>query len=309
MIHPSFFQAWSKDLDRMNRGKQGAAFEYPDALFQYLALVRTRAKGLDYRSLEGFTRGLIQGVKPALREAGMTEAELVRIKAPHFTQIRRRIVKLRLDPKLVSLLEKDEDVCLLLDATGVKVTNRSEWVRKHANHRQSHGWLKVHLAAESKHQQSVTVVVTRERVGDVRKGPELVHRGADAVRRRGARATRAYADGAYDARKVHNACREEGVRPVIRIHRGASRKSKGSPERAKRVREYQKLGYRRWAERLQYGVRWRVEAKIGAVKRTTGEFVNSTSWRGMEKEAQLKFWTHDALLQHDHTGRAPWDDP
>lgn len=307
LIHPSFFQRWADDVRSLNQGKEGAPFEYPDSLFQYLAFVRTRTKGLDYRSLQGFVRALIEGAKPGLRVWGMKEEELALLKAPHFTHIRRRILPLHLDPKDVSLLEKDEEVYLLLDATGVKVTNRSEWIRKHANNRQSRGWLKVHLGIDATHQQTQVLVTTRERVGDVRKGPELVHRGAQAIRRQGAQPTRGYGDAAYDARKVHNACRDEGLRPVLKIKAGSSTKKKGSPERAKRVREYQSLGYKDWARHTRYGLRWLIEAKFGAVKRTTGEWVQSTTWRPMEKEVALKFWTHDTMLYHDHTGRAPWD--
>lgn len=307
LIHPSFFRRWAHDLKALNQAKEGAPFQYPDALFQYLAFVRTRAKGLDYRSLEGFTHGLIEGAKPGLRIWGMTDAELALLQAPSFSQIRRRIVSLKLDPKDVSLPEKDEEVYLLLDATGVKVTNRSEWIRKHAGNRQSRGWLKIHLGIDHQHQQTQVLVTTRERVGDVRKGPELVRRGARAIRRRGARPTRGIADAAYDSRPTHNACREQDLRPVLRIKAGASTRKKNSPERAQRVRDYQSLGYRDWSEYNQYGLHWRLEAKIGAVKRTTGEWVQSTRWPGMAKEAHLKFWVHDALLAHDRTGRAPWD--
>lgn len=307
LIHPTFFQRWSDDVKKANQGKEGAPFRYPDPLFQYLAFVRTRTKGLDYRTLEGFTRSLIEGMKPGLKIWGMTDEELARIQAPSFSQIRRRIVNLKLDPKDVSLLEKDEEVYLLLDATGVKVTNRNEWIRKHGGNRQSRGWLKLHIGIDHVHKQTQVLVTTTDRVGDVRKAPQLIHRGAKAIRDKGAQPTRGYGDGAYDSRDAHQSCKDEKVRPVLKIKAGASTKKQGKPERAKRVRDYQSLGYRDWAEFNRYGLHWLLEAKIGAVKRTTGEWVQSTTWQARSQEAKLKFWTHDAMLKHDHTGRAPWD--
>lgn len=307
LIHPTFFQKWSLELDRMNDGKEGGPFEVPDSFIQWLAFVRARAR-LDYRTLEGFAEGLIENVKPGLRVWGMKEGELSRLKAPSFSQIRRRMVRLKIDPKDVSLLEKGEDVYLILDATGVKVTNRSEWIRKHGGERQSRGWLKLHLGVDKAHRQTAALIVTREGVGDVRKGPALIHRSANAVRGRGARPVRAYADGAYDSRDDFDACRREGLRPVIKPRTLSNRKRGGrSFERPKRVHEYQGLGYEDWAGYLGYGDRWLIEAKIGAVKRTMGEYVAAKTWWPMVREAEQKFWAHDAMLHHDRTGRSPWD--
>ena len=76
LIHPTFFQRWAHDIEQANHGKEGAPFEYPEALLQYLAFVRTRTKGLDYRSLQGFAHALIEGAKPGLRIWGMKDEEL-----------------------------------------------------------------------------------------------------------------------------------------------------------------------------------------------------------------------------------------
>lgn len=290
----------------MNQGKEGGPYEVPDSFIKYLAFVRTRAR-LDYRTLEGFARTLIHNVKPGLRAWGMKEEELARLKAPSFSQIRRRILHLHLDPKDVTLLQEGDEVSIILDASGVKVTNRSEWIRKHEGNRQSRGWLKLHLGIARETKQSTCVIVTTDAVGDVREGPALIRQGARNVRAQGAHPTRLLGDGGYDARKCFDACRNQGLRPVIRIRAGSGTKLKGGTfERPQRVAEFNNLGCRDWAGYLSYGDRWHIEGKFGAIKRLTGEYVAAKRYRPMQKEVALKVWTHDALLYHDQTGRTPW---
>ncbi|MCA1846859.1 MAG: IS5 family transposase [Actinobacteria bacterium] len=308
LIHPTFFKKWSDELDTMNQGKEGGPFEVPDSFIQYLAFVRTRAR-LDYRTLQGFAQGLIENVKPGLRVWGMTDEQLARLKAPSFSQIRRRMVRLKIDPKDVSLLEKDQEVYLLLDATGVKVTNRGEWIRQHGSAGQSRGWLKLHLGIDKNHKQTATLIVTTDAVGDVRKGPELIRRTAKAIRDRGANPTRDYGDGAYDSRADFDESKRQGLRPVIKPRTNSYANAHGSLERKRRVIEFQRLGYKDWAGYLDYGIRWLIEAKIGAVKRTMGEYVAAKAWWPMVREAKYKFWAHDAMLYHDHTGQSPWERP
>lgn len=308
IVHPTFFQTWVHDVDRMNAGKEGRPFKVPDSCIQWLAFCRTRFKGLDYRTLQGFAEGFIENAKPALRAWGMGQQDLDKIQAPSFSQIRRRIKTLKLDPKTISLLEEGEAVEIILDASGVKVTNRGEWIRRHGKGRQKKGWLKIHLGIDRNHQQTTALITTTERVGDVREGPRLTQRSANHVRARRAKPVKEYADGAYDSRHTFDACNAEGIRPVIRPRAGSSRKKRGGTmERPKRVREFERLGYDDWAGYLDYGYRWLIESKFSSVKRTTGEYVTSREWHAMVQETRLKFWAHDAMLYHDHAGRSPWD--
>ena len=84
---------------------------------------------------------------------------------------------------------------------------------------------------------------------------------------------RVYGDGGYDSKENFNYLAENGIESVIKIRNNSSTKSRGSPSRAKRVREYRKLGYKRWRDRYRYGYRWSAESFFSGVKRVLARHV------------------------------------
>ena len=106
-----FLKNWLADLKKMNKGKDGPHYRYPNSLILLLATVH--AYLLPYRQLEGFLRIMSEHIK-----------RLQKI-VPDFTTIWWKVVKMKinLDPKVN--LEKD-DIVIAVDITGIKVTNRGE---------------------------------------------------------------------------------------------------------------------------------------------------------------------------------------
>src|SRR3990172_3819577 len=101
-------KGWRGELVEMNRGEGGAQYEYPGS---FIKMVARYADGL---------------------------------KAPDYSSMAWRIQ--RLDVKLNDPLAKSNDeVVLAVDASGVKVANRGEWMRHKWKVRR--GWLKIHIAA------------------------------------------------------------------------------------------------------------------------------------------------------------------
>lgn len=76
-----------------------------------------------------------------------------------------------LDPN--AMLHTDEAVVAAVDSTGIKVTNRSDWLRKKpvTEHR---GWIKVHVAVDADSGELLRIEVTDERTTDAAMLPELV---------------------------------------------------------------------------------------------------------------------------------------
>ena len=76
----------------MNKGKIGAPFEYSRTYIQFLAFLKIGFK-IAYRTVQGIVRGL---------------SDYIRIEEIHFTQIRRRILKIK--PSVGNLnLDVDDD--------------------------------------------------------------------------------------------------------------------------------------------------------------------------------------------------------
>jgi hypothetical protein len=80
LIDVSFLKSSNKEIKKMNIGKVGAPFQYSDSYVQFLAFLKTGFK-ISYRTVQGIVRGLSDYIK-ILEEI-------------HFTQIRRRILKIK----------------------------------------------------------------------------------------------------------------------------------------------------------------------------------------------------------------------
>ena len=62
----SFVRNWDKELERMNKGKEGAPYKFPDSYIKWLSVWK---QWTDYRSLEGISRALAaQGIIPAFQD-------------------------------------------------------------------------------------------------------------------------------------------------------------------------------------------------------------------------------------------------
>ena len=152
---------------------------------------------------------------------------------------------------------------IAVDCTGIKVTNRGEWMREKWNiHR---GWIKVHLAVDVKTKEIVAIEVTDERVSDGSKFNSIIDQAEENLS--GRKIKEALGDGAYDRREIFDHLQQKGIQPVIKIRSNAITKARGSPARARAVRELKDLGYQSWKEKYNYGRRWTAETVFSAVKR------------------------------------------
>ncbi|CAD7770360.1 Transposase DDE domain protein [Candidatus Methanoperedenaceae archaeon GB50] len=168
---------------------------------------------LPLRQMEGFLRKLSEYI-PELKVAD-------------YSTVCKRLRKL--DFELSSNL--GEDLVVAIDSSGMKITNRGEWIRHKWKTRK--GWIKAHIAIDVKTRKLLALKITDERTGDGKMLKPLVKQ----IKGRGGEISRVYGDGGYDSRENFNYLAENNVEPVIKIRSNSSTKSRGSPSRAKRVRE------------------------------------------------------------------------
>jgi len=154
LLDMGFLANWSKELNAMNEGKEGARFRYPASFIRLLAVVH--AYLLPYRQLEGFVRALIPHIDG--------------LRAPDYTTICWRVSRMRveLDPSV----EPGRDITIAVDSSGIKVSNRGEWIRQRWRVRR--GFIKVHIAVDVKTKQILSMEVTKEDVPDGRMLRHLV---------------------------------------------------------------------------------------------------------------------------------------
>ena len=108
-----------------------------------------------------------------------------------------------------------------------------------------------------------------------------------------------FGDGAFDKHRLFDFCDQHKIKPVIKIGKGANPDAKGSWRRSVEVRKYQKLGYKNWAKKNEYGRRWTgTEGIFSAVKKIYGERVRAHKIDNMCIEAKRKFWAYQLMKRY-----------
>ncbi len=273
-IDLDFVENWEKELEEMNLGKRGKPFDYPAGLIEFLAFPRYFFR-LPFRQEEGFVEALAK--------------LLPELEVPDYTTIYRRINRLK--PKFErSLRGLGDDVVIAIDASGIKVTNRGEWRRELWGDRSRRGYVKIHVAVDTKTKQILAMEVTDERAGDSKMFKPLVERASERANVR-----LALADPAYDSRENFNFLEAKGIEPGIKIRHGASGKARGSRARRRAAREFLK-DEEDWKQRVGYGRRWTAEGVFSNLKRAFGEFVAAHKFENMIKEMTQKAFCYNLLM-------------
>ena len=257
---------WQKELKQMNRKKSGAPYKYPNSFILFASVIYSFLH-MPYRQLEGF-----------IDKLGTYVPGLI---AADYTTLHRRISKLALQIPI-----PDEDVVVAVDSTGMKVTNRGEWMReKHGKTRR--GWLKVHVTIDVKSKKLLSIEVTEETIADSEVLRPLLK---DINIKDG------LMDGAFDTNDAFNFMKEKGVDcPGIKIRENAVVGEEPSP-RSNAVLEFMKNGYKGWKQMHQYGRRWAVEGYFSAVKRIFGETVRASSTERMISEIKRSFILYNIIM-------------
>ncbi|MEJ7642770.1 MAG: IS5 family transposase [Candidatus Nitrosocosmicus sp.] len=269
LFDSGFLQNWRAELKKMNERKEGPHYRYPNSLISLLATVHVYL--LPYRQLEGFLRMMSIYVKK-LKEM-----------VPDFTTIwwRVEMMKINLDPKINP--EKD-DIIIAVHSTGIKVTNRGEWILdKWKNKRIRKGFIKIHVAVDIKTKKIVSMSVTKEDVHDGKMLKELVEGVPNNYDIK-----KVMADGAYDSKDNFRHLDERKIIPAIRVRRNSSVKNNAKciPRKLPVMQQLKDL--KRWKKRHGYGMRWMAESAFSSIKRTFGEHVSSVKWNNIVNELMLK---------------------
>ncbi|MDN7025355.1 IS5 family transposase [Methanoculleus sp. FWC-SCC1] len=273
-----FLNRWDDLLAEMNAGKCGRPYKYPEPFIVWMACIHIFLL-MPYRQMEGFVRKLAEFIP--------------RLTAADYTTLFRRIEQLDLSLKVTPEFLA-EDVIIAVDSTAITVTNRGEWMREKWKVRR--GWIKVHAMIDVESNQILGLEVTDESVQDDQMFAPLLEQ---AVQNCGEEhpVYLVLGDGAYDRNEIFNLLEKRGILSGIKTRNDAATHSTGSPYRAECVRDRNRLGgYRMWAQKNNYGMRWKVEGDFSSLKRIFGEGVRATSREGMFREIQMKVNWYNMLI-------------
>ena len=282
LFDTDFLSNWRAELKEMNKGKEGAKFRYPNSLIWLLTTVHTYL--LPYRELEGFLRAISVHIK-----------ELKGI--PDFTTMWRRVsrINVKLDPSV----HLKEDVVIAVDSTGTKVANRGEWIRRHKwSSTTRKGFIKIHVAVDTRSKLIVSMKVTKEDVGDGRMLKSLVKDTTINVQQQ-TNIKRVLADGAYDSRDNFQFLHDNDIDPAIKVRKNSSLKSMGCYTRKMAVLQ-QLSDLDKWKHSVSYGRRWAAETVFSSMKRMFGEHVISIKWKNIVNELLMKAHMYNMFMKISH---------
>jgi len=117
-----------------------------------------------------------------------------------------------------SNLQRDDYFVIAIDSTGVKVTNRGEWIRH--KWKVKRGYLKIHIAIGIKKKRILSLDVTSEKVHDGKVLSKLV----DGITiKHNKEIDTAIMDGAYDNNKNFQFLSFRGIQqPAIKVRKNAT---------------------------------------------------------------------------------------
>ena len=261
---------WDVELEEMNKGKEGRKFVYPASFIKLLGYMRAYFH-LPYRQTEGIVRAHAANTLPSI---------------PDYSRICKRInglnIKIDDDDDANKSTLHDDYFVIAIDSTGIKVTNRGEWIRHKWN--VNRGYLKIHVAVDIKKKRILSLIVTSEQVHDGKILPELID---DITIKQNKIVDSTIADGAYDSNNNFQYLSFRGIHPTIKVRKNSRCRKTNHYFRNKTVK-MQKNNLQQWKDSVSYGQRWMAETVFSCIKRMFGEYVTAIRFDNMIKEIILK---------------------
>jgi hypothetical protein len=266
--------SWFDELEEMNKGKKGKPYEFPNSMIEWQSLL---VEKFSTRGAEAITRKL-QRYKLLLQ-------------CNDHSTIHRRILKMDLKFKIPKGVEIHEGT----DGSGFKMTNAGEYFQdKYGKARRK--FARVIITATREDILDVDVVVNEK--GSLTE-VNAAKKHIDEIIEQGGNVVKSYDDGAFDSRDFFNFLEENSIESAIRIRSNATKKAKGSMRRKKETIEFKELGYKKWAKKKNYGMRWvMTEGHFSGIKRGYGDCARAKNIENILTEHKRKVWIYDKVRKY-----------
>jgi hypothetical protein len=183
--------------------------------------------------------------------------------------------------------DDDDDDCFVIavDSTGIKVTNRSQWMYDKWNIKKK-GYLKIHIVVNIKTKEILALDITDEKVHDGKMLKKLVNQVLK-IKPYKIKIRSVLADGAHDTNENFQYLEKKRITPGIKVRKNSIVLSRNNNLRNKEVK-MQSKDLLKWKKKRKYGHRWMAESAFSSIKRMFGEYVAATRFQNMVKEMMIK---------------------
>jgi transposase len=268
---------WDSELDRMNESKKGRPYSFPDSFILVIGYMRSYFH-LPYRQTEGIIKA--------------TGKSLPR--HPGYGHICKRINNLKVGINSGIMTGDgggcDDHLIIAIDSTGIKVTNRGQWMSDKwgvGNKRKRRGYLKIHVAVNTKTREILALEATDEKVHDSRIMKRLVKHVLDNHDKENEKINSVLSDGAYDSSENFRFPDDRRIKPAVKVKRNSIISSRSNRVRNREV-SHQTKDFLKWKKKKKYGQRWIAETAFSSIKRMFGEHASASSFQNMAKEMVME---------------------
>ncbi len=277
LLETKWVGSWDNELTAMNNGKRGKPFEYPESLIK---LQGAWHQWIDYRGVEGVTRKMVEhNIVPTHND---------------FSTINRRVNALDIG----IALPRSGTVRVACDGTGMKLENGGEH-RAKLYGKKKRRYIRVIITADPTTKQLLDCDVAVE--GEGPSEPGFARRSMESMLQQGLRIEKFWGDGAFDDTALFAFLERNGIEPAIKPRKNAVLSGEGTL-RDREITERNRLGYKEWARKREYGQRWTgTEGIFSAVKRKFGECIRAHVIENAIKKAKMKFWAYEAMKAYART--------
>lgn len=226
-----------------------------------------------YKSTYRACQGMVESI---LKLLGINE-----LSCPNYTTLCRRAKTLNV--KLKNNVNTKENVCVLVDSTGIKVQGETEWYAKKHKKLQRQKWKKLHIAIDHSSQQILGVKTTDSYVHDATHFADVIDTIDSNIK-----IETIIGDGCYSLHTSHNYAQNKGAKLIAPPHRNSRKKAENSdyrhkPETPMRdaaidyVRQFDTFedGLCAWKKENDYHRRSLVETAMFRLKTTFGGTINA----------------------------------
>jgi Transposase DDE domain len=258
-----FLDIWDDNLDRINENKKGKPYSFPDSFIHIIGYMRIYFH-LPYRQTEGVIRATGKNLPGH----------------PSYSQICRRVNKL----DIISNRLDDGNIIIAIDSTGIKVTNRGQWMQEKWQVKKK-GYLKIHIAVNIRTKEILSLEVTDEKTHDGKVMIKLIEHILENNKNNKIKLV--LCDGSYDSNENFKFLQKKRIRPAIKVRKNSVISLKNNSLRNREV-HYQLKDLLKWKKKRKYGGRWIAETVFSSIKRTYGEYVSAIKYQNMIKEVMMK---------------------
>jgi hypothetical protein len=276
-IDLDWVDSWVEELTLMNEGKRGAPYEYPNSMLEWQSLL---VEKFSTRGAESITRKL--------------EGYNLIPKCNDHATIHRRVLKIDLKFNIPQGVEIHEGT----DGSGFKMTNGGEYFQdKYGKSRRK--FARVIITATKDEILNVDVVVNEK--GSLTE-PQAAKKHIKQIIEEGGNVKKSYNDGAFDVKDFFNFLEKNKIESAIRNRSDASTNANGSTRRKKEVLKFKELGYKKWAEEKEYGMRWPMtEGHFSAIKRGYSDNSKGKKTENILIELKRKVWIYNKIKKYGRT--------